>query len=126
MLYDPMVQPDPEQWGALSETEQLEAVLAFHHRARIQLPNAALHATFHTIVENQALLGAATPVAETIQRLMTEGLSRHGAIHAVGMVLASHMHDVVQGSDMPRGDSNAPYYDALRQLTAARWREQLE
>lgn len=124
--YDPMVGPDPEEWRALGELEQLDAVLAFHRRARIKLPNELLHATIHSVVESQALLGSETPVPETLQRLMEQGLNRHEAVHAIGMVLASHIHDLLQGTEPPDGDPNAPYYNALRQLTAAQWREEAE
>lgn len=72
------------------------------------------------------LLGSETPVAETLERLMKEGLNRHDAVHAIGMVLASHIHDLLQEPGPPDGDPNPPYYEALRRLTAAQWLEQAE
>jgi hypothetical protein len=55
---------------------------------------------------------------------MGEGLDRHDAIHAIGMVLAGHMHDLLQGGEVPAGDPNVPYYAALRRLTAQQWRHE--
>jgi len=124
MHYDPMMGPDPEEWATLSELEQLDAVLAFHRQASIKLPHATLHATFHSVVENQILLGAETPVAVTLHRLIEEGLDRHEAVHAIGMVLAPHIHDLLHGAEPADGDPNRPYYEALRQFTAAQWREE--
>jgi hypothetical protein len=47
-------------------------------------------------------------------------LDRHDAIHAIGMVLAEHLYDVLKTakSDM---DPNAPYFTALERLTAEDW-----
>ena len=126
MRYDPLVGPEPDEWRALSEFEQLDAVLAFHRRAGIKLPNDLLHATIHSVVESQVAAGSELPVAATLQRLIAEGLNRHDAVHAVGMVLAGHIHDLLQGGPPPAGDPNAPYYAELRQLTAQRWRDQAE
>lgn len=126
MRYDPLTGPDPGEWLALSELEQLDAILAFHRRARIKLPNELLHATFHSVVESQVAAGSELPVAATLQRLMGEGLNRHDAIHAIGMVLAGHIHDLLQGGAPAAGDPNAPYYAELGQLTAQRWRDQAE
>ena len=89
MRYDPMVGPDPQKWAALSETQQLDVVLAFHRRARIKLPNAMLHATFHSVVESQALLAPEIPVAETLERLMEEGFDRHETVHAIASPVVS-------------------------------------
>ena len=72
------------------------------------------------------LLGAETPVAETLHRLMEEDLDRHEAVHAIGTILVSHIHDLLHGKEPPDGDRNAAYYEALRQFTAEKWREQAE
>lgn len=113
MRYDPMVGPDPAERRALDEMEQLNAILAFHRRAHIELPNEMLHATIHSVVESQVAAGSETPVAETLQRLIDEGLDRHDAVHAVGMVLAGHIHDLLQGDSTAIGDPNAPYTPSL-------------
>ena len=73
------------------ESERIEAVKEYHRRAKVRLPNAILHATTHVIVENQVALGDAYPVQSVLFRLMEEGLSRHDAIHAIGLVLAERL-----------------------------------
>ena len=124
--YDPLIGPDPDEWRALGELEQIDEVLAFHRKAGIKLPNELLHATIHSVVESQVTLGSEIPVAATLQRLMKEGLNRHDAIHAIGTVLASHIHDLMQGSALPGADPNVPYYKELRSLTAQRWLDKTE
>jgi hypothetical protein len=119
--YDPLVAPDPGEWRALDEQERIDAVIDFHHHARIRLPNAKVHAVAHVIVENQIAEGDALPVARTLERLMGEGLDRHDAIHAIGGVLLGHMHDLMKTGHV-EGDPNAPYFAELERLTAEQWR----
>jgi hypothetical protein len=120
--YDPLAAPDPEEWNALEEREQIDLVTEYHRRARIRVPRAAAHAAIHVAVESQIALGDAIPVARTVQRLMSEGLDRHDAIHAVGSVLAWHMNELVRRGELKPGeDPNVPYYAALATLTADEW-----
>ncbi len=123
--YDPTTEPDAEEWGSLDEAEQIELVRQYHRRARVKLPNALMHATFHTVVENQIALGDEIPVRRTIDRLQAEGLNRHEAIHAVGLVLAEHMYDLINSpSEQNRAqDPNEPYFASLEGLTAENWRK---
>jgi hypothetical protein len=117
--YDPLTAPDPEQWSALEEQEQLDLVTDYHRHAHLRAPNAKAHAIIHVVVERQIALGDEIPVEQTVQRLMTEGLDRHEAIHAVGSVLAGHMNDLVrQGALKADEDPNTAYYAALATLTA--------
>ncbi len=123
--YDPLTAPDPKEWQELDELERIELVSAYHREAGVELPNVRLHATIHVTVENQVLLGAETPVQATLARLMLEGLDRHDALHAIGNVLASYMHELLRGPE-PRDDPNEAYYDQLGKLTAEGWRQQFE
>jgi hypothetical protein len=118
--YDPLKPPDPEQWRALGEQGQIDIVQDYHRRARIRLPNAKVHAVIHVIVENQIALGDETPVRHTMQRMISEGLDRHDAIHALGSVLAGHINDLLRGTD-PGGEPNSTYFVALDRLTAKEW-----
>ncbi len=125
LKYDPTNEPDAEKWGSLDESEQIEVVRQYHRRAGVKLPNALVHATIHTVVENQIALCDETPVRRTIDRLRAEGLNRHEAIHAVGLILAEHMYDLINS---PSGqnqeqDPNVPYFAALEELTAENWRK---
>ncbi|UWU91654.1 SEC-C metal-binding domain-containing protein [Bradyrhizobium sp. CB1015] len=127
--YDPVVEPDPEQWLALDEQERIDLVMEYHRRARIRVPRAKAHAIFHVIVESQ-IADAELPVRRIAQRLMSEGLDRHEAIHAIGSVLAAQMHDLVSearsGShgveENSKRDPNEAYFAELEALTAQEWR----
>jgi SEC-C motif len=128
--YDPLVEPDPEEWLALDEQERINLVEAFHESAGIDVPDVTVHAIFHAIVENQIAEGDSLPVKRVAQRLMSEGLDRHEAIHAIGYVLACHMNDLtreVRSKTSSRdqnstSDPNARYYAELERLTADEWR----
>ena len=93
-MYDPLKPPKSEEWQSMDEHERLQLVENFHRRARIQVPNARVHAVIHVVVENQIALGDEIPVKRAVQRLMSEGLDRHDAIHAVGSVLIGHISDL--------------------------------
>lgn len=121
--YDPEVAPDSREWLALDESERLLLVEEYHRDARISLPRRArrLHATIHTIVENQLALEDQTIIRLTLQRLMEAGLTRHEAIHAIGSVLSEHIYDLLRAKSLP-AEGHAPYYAALQQLTVEKWR----
>jgi len=101
MQYDPARDPNPEDWLALDEDERLEAVLDFHQNSDEPLPESGdwmVHANFHVIVENQLALNDPPEVRRALDRLIGEGLDRHQAIHAIGSVLASHVHRILGGN----------------------------
>ena len=106
--YDPEVDQSPTEWLATDEAGRIAEVEAYHRRLRIQLPQPTLHATIHTVVENQVALGEEV-VIETLARLRSEGLTRHEAIHAIGMVLAEHIYDVLKNQAGQSPDVNRPY-----------------
>lgn len=120
--YDADRGPEPSAWLALEEDAKIDLVTAYHRRHHRRTPRVRLHATFHTIVENQ--LAANEPVVvETLTRLQNEGLSRHDAIHAIGSVLAAQVYDALKGERQGGGqDPNEAYAAELRTLTAATWR----
>lgn len=119
--YDPQYAPDPEQWLAMDEQERIDLVKKFHRKAKIKLPNERLHATIHVIVENQIAMGDEIPVRRVIERLRTEGLNRHDAIHAVGSVLAGRIYETMQ-LESPAGDElNTGYFQELEELNAEEW-----
>jgi hypothetical protein len=120
--YDPLKAPDPKEWLALDEQERTELVRDYHRRKGIRVPNATLQATAHAVVETQIALTDETPARRTAQRLMDEGLDRHEAIHAIGMVLFESIYDVMK-APASGSDPNAPYFAALERLTAEDWRQ---
>jgi len=125
MQYDAIEQPDPEIWLELDETERVDLVLDYHRRIGVQLETPELHAMAPVVVENQVVLGKATPVPETLERLMDEGLDRHEAVHAIGSVLMRILFDAVDKPD-DGGDINARYNRELATLTAADWLSQVK
>ena len=122
--YDPLVEPDPDEWLAAGEQERIDAVKYYHRDARSEAERSTLHAVIHAVVENQIAEGDELPVRRTMTRLMDQGLDRHEAIHAVGSVLAGHLNELMReakaGRD-PEGDVNVPYFAELERLTAKDW-----
>lgn len=121
MRYHPDMAPDTVAWLALDEHHRIMLVQAYHRRAGIEVPDQKVHAIIHVIVENQAALGDELPVRRAIERLMTEGLDRHEAVHAVGSVLAAHLTDLMN-SDGPAPAKLQTYKAAVERLTAGSWR----
>ena len=115
--YDPDEAPDPEAWLALDEDERRNRVEDFHRAAGIRIPNAAVHAIIHTVIENQIARGL-EPVKRVLARLMGEGLDRHEALHAIGSVLAKRLHSMMKEQ---KGDSGE-YLQAIEGLTAEEWK----
>jgi len=119
--YDPEKQQIPAEWLALDESERLRLVELHHRAARIRLPNARLHAAIHAVVENQLALDHQPIVRNSLNRLLSEGLSRHEALHAIGSVVAAHVYDILKSSSVP-DHSHVAYYSELETLTAEKWR----
>jgi hypothetical protein len=118
--YDPRTDPDAAGWLAMEESDRIQAVLAYHKRARIRVPSERLHATIHVIVENQLALEV-PEVLDTLARLQREGLNRHEAVHAIGSVLAGHIYELLKQGPAEEVVSNAAYFEGLKKLTAAGW-----
>ena len=120
--YDPENAPVGSEWLELDEDERLLLVEQYHRDARIRLPKRArrLHASIHTIVENQLALND-EPVVKVLDRLMREGLSRHDAIHAIGSLVSEQIYGILKHNETPEA-SNARYYAAIEKLAAAAWR----
>lgn len=128
--YDPLEAPDPQEWKALSEDEQMNLVRAYHERED-ELPpdaNEVAHTLCHVTVENQVALGDETPVADALDRLVHEGLDRHQAIHALAGVLMEHLWKSQQASeDAQAGEESTlteKYYEGVKNLTAQQWLDQ--
>ena len=122
--YDPEVAPDAKEWLALDEGERTLLIEQYHRDARIELPKRTrpLHAIIHTVVENQLALDDQAIVRGTLERLMRDGLARHLAVHAIGSVMIEYLNDLLR-ANAPSTDGHAPYYAALQQLTAEKWRD---
>ncbi len=99
MKYDPETPPSPGAWLASDEEERLAAVLEQHAADGVKLPSARLHAALHVVVENQVAEGHAA-VRRALERLLSQGLERHAAVHAIADVVAVQMRaHLVRGAD---------------------------
>lgn len=119
--YDPDSEVPAEHWLSLDEFERIALVEDYHKRTKVELPNRRLHAAFHAIVETQIAKGKETEAAATLARLLSEGIDRHEAIHAIGDTLASHIYELQNGR--VTGDPNKIYSKRLRELTVSSWLE---
>lgn len=120
--YDPDEAPPAETWLALDEGERIHLIEAYHRDVRADIPRKArrLHASIHTVVENQLALND-EPVVRAFARLRKEGLSRHDAVHAIGSVVAQWLYDLQKDQHTP-DSARAHYYAAVERLTVATWR----
>jgi hypothetical protein len=118
MRYDPDADPDPSEWLALSELERVERVRSWHKTRQVPLPSPQLHAAIHTVIENQIALQI-PEVLDALHRLRSQGLTRHDALHAIGMVLIEEMRPELKGAVGP--DLNTAYLDRVKRLTAGDW-----
>ena len=116
--YDPEHAPDPARWLAEDEQQLISIIERYHRRERIDIERPQLHAVIHMVVEKQVAMGDELPVAEAVQRLMGEGLSRHEAIHAVGAVLMGYLSEALRSDS---GPDNEAYNREVRALTKEKW-----
>ena len=123
LRYNPCEHIDCDAWLALDESERTWQVTLYHRKQRIRLPNETIHAAIHVIVENQVALGDAFPAKAVLLRLISEGLDRHEAIHAIGSVLSDTLY-AAMNEQVHSGDLNKDYVDKLKTLTAESWRKQ--
>ena len=121
--YDPLVEPNPDDWLATGEQRRIDVIKHYHRREGFNADRIDLHATVHAIVENQIAEGDRLPVRRTMSRLMAEGLDRHAALHAVASVLAGHINELLRETDAKASDEdvNSTYFSALERLTAKAW-----
>jgi len=117
--YDPDTGPEAARWLKADDDERALAIRQYHKRAKEQVgQNPHLHAAIHAVVENQLAEGHVAATA-TLSRLISEGLDRHDAIHAIGAIVAAEMFDAIKGQ---ASHDPEQYARKLQALTAARWR----
>ncbi|GAB4337076.1 MAG: hypothetical protein Kow0037_19340 [Calditrichia bacterium] len=122
MKYNPLTSPDPKVWLDLDEQERIDLIRDYHEQSGIELPNLTLHAVIHTIVENQLAMNDLR-VKETLDRLLTEGLDRHDALHAIGSILADQIFSATRDDKNKSRSLPESYYKGLRELTAKKWKK---
>ncbi len=122
LSYDAERGPRGASWREAGEAARLAAVEA-HHRtlgaAHPPTPKPRLHAAIHLVVETQLASGEPPEVRLTLARLVSEGLSRHEALHAIGSIVASVVHGALTGASF----EPASFANDLGALSAERWRQ---
>lgn len=118
--YNPSTNPDPKEWKALDESEQLRLVQDYHAQMNEEVTEGSeiAHAGIHVIVENQIATDV-EPVPATISKLIRQGLSRHEAIHAVGAIICEDLYDLLHSREETWNLKK--YRRRLEKLTAKRW-----
>ena len=125
LRYNALEKPDPQEWLDADESERFDAVIRHHREEPDELPNEHVHASIHVVVENQFALENETPVAAAIQRLMSEGLDRHDAVHAVGAVFSKYLWSIMRDSNESVADNwSEEYFDEVREMTVEKWYEE--
>ncbi len=120
MEYDADTAPEPAAWLAADEAERLEAAER-HHRGlteHARTPKPRLHAAIHQVVENQLALDDPPEARRALTRLLAGGLSRHEAVHAIGLLVANAAAAAMES----RTHDPAVYARELDALTVERWR----
>lgn len=121
--YDPLIAPDAEAWLALDDAERDDLVEDYHRRAGVRLKNDEMRTAFHVVVETQFAMGDEFPVQRVVERLISEGLDRHDALHAVAAVFVEHLSAFAQADEETGAKTLNAYFEALETLTAKSWGE---
>jgi hypothetical protein len=96
----PFLDPsDPDDRGMLIEGEHPEYhdALADDDPDTVDGVNPRLHITVHEIVANQLWDDEPPEVWQAAKRLSASGMDRHDVLHAIGEVLAEHLHGALTG-----------------------------
>jgi hypothetical protein len=117
-----MTKPSAEAWLGLDESERIDAVVRYHKRVRFRAGSLQGHAVIHVVVENQ-LAGGHAAAVDTLQRLISEGLDRHEAVHAIGSLVARELYGALKSGE-PLDDEE--YSRRLRALNVAAWRSDVD
>ena len=112
--YNPAKSPDRQQWMALDKTRQLELVRQAHTDMDAGESAVASHCGMHSAVETQ-IAENSPGVRNAMGRLRKQGISRHNAVHAIGLVLIQHMRRMATSQDEP-DVANSHYQTKLTEL----------
>jgi hypothetical protein len=81
--------------------------------------NPVMHVLVHQTVENQIAAGDPPETAQTLERLMNQGQSRHEALHQIGSVVADEIYEMLKSE---RTYDNRLYVKKLQRLGRPRSR----
>jgi hypothetical protein len=118
--YNPSKTPNRREWLALDEGERLHLTREFHRSHGEFSGLLDSHAAIHAAVETQIAMD--TPnVTAALGRLQKQGLNRHDSVHAIGSILAEHMHELLTSDQPATEDANDRYYEKLSKFNAEDW-----
>jgi AmiR/NasT family two-component response regulator len=117
--YDPSKNIDATIWLAIDEGERLRLIEEYVSTEEDEIDDSAssIHASAHSIVENQLALDEKDTV-DAFARLRRQGIGRHEAIHAIAAVIFTNLNEASRDKDK---DLLIRYKSRLRKLTAKRW-----
>jgi hypothetical protein len=123
--YDPDIEPNPEAWLELFESDRLELVMEFHAQleddledTEDEIPNMEMHCGMHVVVENQLAMDSPPLARKTMSRLMEAGVSRHDAMHAIANAMTQEMFLMLKSDEMFNEER---YEKALQELDPSDW-----
>lgn len=89
--YDPRQSPVTEEWLVQPDAARFKLVRRAHRLLKKKKINIDVHAVLHVIVENQIALIDPPETAVAVERMVSEGLDRHDALHAAALIVARHL-----------------------------------
>lgn len=120
--YNPAVSPNPEMWQQTDEGELLSLIQDYVEFNESDVESPTVHAAIHLAVENQiAATEDSVPAVETMLRLITAGVTRHNAIHAIGSVTIEQLHRTTDKEATPMTPEE--FTAAYHALNPAEWLE---
>ncbi len=120
--YDPESAPDPNEWLALPEGERIRLVRSYHVARKLRAPSMKAHAALHVVIENQLASGYG-PSKRAVARLLSDGLSRHDALHAIASVVTQFIYESTQGqTETQRMTFQARLNEAIERLESDGWK----
>lgn len=118
--YNPAKNPSRQEWLALDDDQRVDLVTHFHTKIGDIGEHQSSHALIHTVLETQ--IAENTPgVRDAIGRLRKQGLNRHDAIHALGTVLAEHMHNLAHSNYSDDEEPTQIYLEKISAFNASDW-----
>ena len=116
--YDPDNGHDADAWTAMDEQDRIDLIKKYHaeEEPHPPAPNPHLHAVFHNIVETQICVDKR--VAEAIDKLTGDGLTRHNAIHAAASIVQKYIQAALSKNEPVDEDA---YVKELEAFDTSAW-----
>jgi hypothetical protein len=119
--YDPDKEQNDAQWLALTESERIDLATEAHRMVRLDADARILHSALHVAVETQLAMREPASVPQAMERLLSQGLSRHEAVHAIASVLARQLQAAAGSAASPSTSLPMAYDEAVSMLDGNQW-----